>query len=480
MSASPPTAPATGVLWFDLTTSYNWHRPPAGIIRVEQECCRHLLVTQADRIRLCVFDRDANAYFEITQAQAWAILNRVWPSTATRPAGADTVAATAAPGRAKRLDTHLKNLARRLLAMTPDRYRQSLKHRLVTLRRVMAFAYHEFRAMPQSTPAPGAAPATGNNGMPGPRVSFQAQDTYLTMGLDWDHGKLSYLYPAKRKAGFRVCCVGYDIIPILFPHFYGEGADQFFARYFADLAWLTDHICCISQRTRDDLTAFYARIGSPAPAMSVVRLGDTLPEIAGQEISDEVRELVGTRFVLTVSTIEIRKNHDTLYKAWLNMVEEAGDDIPTLVCVGMPGWRVTDLLFSLQHDPRIRGRVRILNRVSDAELALLYQHCQFTVYPSLYEGWGLPVAESLARGKFCITSNAGSLPEVGGDLVEYLHPWDITGWSARILAYSRDPALLAQREADIRARYTITSWSSTADAIVRAALSPVRSEAIHD
>lgn len=469
----------TGTLWFDLTSSYHWHRPPAGIIRVEQECCRHLLSTQAERIRLCVFDRSAKAYFELTQDQAWALLNRVWPSAAAKPAAP---AAGTGTSRAQRLDARLKGVARRLLNAVPIRYRQPLKHRLLALRRVMVFAYHEFRARPESAVALAHESHTRTQGLPGPAAHFGAHDTYLTMGLDWDHGKLGYLYQLKRAAGFRVCCVGYDIIPILFPHFYGEGADHAFARYCADLAWLADHICCISQCTRKDLTALYQRIGAPLPAMSVVRLGDTLPEIAGQEVSDEVQALLGTRFVLTVSTIEIRKNHDTLYKAWLDMIAQQGEDedIPTLVCVGMPGWRVEDLIFSLSHDPRIRDHVRILNRVSDAELALLYQHTLFTVYPSLYEGWGLPVAESLARGKFCITSNAGSLPEVGGDLVEYLHPWDITGWSARIRAYSRDTALLAQREADIRARYALTSWGSTADAIVRAALLPPRSDTLND
>jgi glycosyltransferase involved in cell wall biosynthesis len=70
------------------------------------------------------------------------------------------------------------------------------------------------------------------------------------------------------------------------------------------------------------------------------------------------------------------------------------------------------------------GDYRVLERVSDAQLALLYSACYFTVFPSRAEGYGLPVAESLGAGKLCVASNATSIPEVAGDLADYFDPWE--------------------------------------------------------
>ena len=145
--------------------------------------------------------------------------------------------------------------------------------------------------------------------------------------------------------------------------------------------------------------------------------------------------------------IERRKNHDILYRAWLRLIE-AGCTIPNLVFVGMRGWGVDDLLSDLARDRRIRGRIHVLQTVSDTELAMLYDRCLYTVYPSLYEGWGLPVVESFAFGKFCLCSNAGSLPEAGGDLAEYLDPWDLNAWVERIQIFRRSPGGDREKEPD--------------------------------
>ena len=75
---------------------------------------------------------------------------------------------------------------------------------------------------------------------------------------------------------------------------------------------------------------------------------------------------------------------------------------------------------------------RALGHANDAELRALYENCEFFVYPSLYEGWGLPVAEALAFGKFVLASDRGSIPEVGGDLVEYIDPWNASAWAEAI------------------------------------------------
>jgi glycosyltransferase involved in cell wall biosynthesis len=107
-----------------------------------------------------------------------------------------------------------------------------------------------------------------------------------------------------------------------------------------------------------------------------------------------------------------------------------------------------------------------LNQVNDAELDLLYRHALFTVFPSLYEGWGLPVSESLAYGKFCIASNTSSLPEVGGDLVEYLDSWDLPAWVERLAYYFDNPKELKKREKKIASDYIPITWADTARVLI--------------
>jgi len=137
----------------------------------------------------------------------------------------------------------------------------------------------------------------------------------------------------------------------------------------------------------------------------------------------------------------------------------------------MLGWGVDDFLSDLRLDRSVDGLILILNHVNDSELSYLYRHALFTVYPSLYEGWGLPVGESLAHGKFCIASSTSSLPEVGGDFVEYLDPWDLPLWVERLAYYFDNLEAVRDREARIRSHYRSPTWTETTRALVNHALS---------
>lgn len=334
----------------------------------------------------------------------------------------------------------------------------------------MAYGYHEWVAARASVAAPeqlgsGNSPAAAPSSPPDPSGIFSAGDCYLTMGLDWDHDKMGVLYREKRKKGLKVFNFAYDVIPVKFPHFYQSGKFDLFSVYFVNMAWTTDHVFCISACTAHDLQSFFEDVGAPNPPKTVVRLGDALHEAQEQRPSEQIAKLLEVPYLLFVSTIEIRKNHETLYKAYVRLVEE-GFEAPKLVLVGMPGWRVDDFMYSLRNDPRIKERIVILDRVSDADLSHLYRNCMFTLYPSLYEGWGLPVAESLAYGKFCLASNVASIPEIAGDIIDYADPWDVPQWAEKIRLYCSDPQALCEREAAIASRFRTTSWEATADEMI--------------
>lgn len=312
----------------------------------------------------------------------------------------------------------------------------------------------QFRRVPQ-TGAPGAA-------------SPRPGDVLLDVGLDWVRwGADSTRHYARLRStnGLRIVTVCYDLIPILYPQYTVPEAPQRFAEYLEALTRGSDAVLCISQRTRRDYLTYCRHRGLPAPTTTTFTLGDEVPDAAG-EVSARIREIASSDYLLFVSSFERRKNHEVLYRAY-HLLASAGHraKLPRLVFVGMPGWGVRELANDIARDPRVRGLILHLDRTTDAELNLLYRNALFCVYPSLYEGWGLPVAEALAMGKLVVCSNRGSLPEVGGDLVPYLDPWNAQAWADTMLSLVTDRERLRGMEARIQADHRPRTWSQTAAAV---------------
>jgi glycosyltransferase involved in cell wall biosynthesis len=172
-------------------------------------------------------------------------------------------------------------------------------------------------------------------------------------------------------------------------------------------------------------------------------------------------------YVLFVSTIEIRKNHRLLVRIWRRLLERHGADaVPSLIFAGQIGWLVDDQLAELEASDYLGGRVVLMPGLSDAELRQAYRLSLFTVFPSLCEGWGLPVAESLMHGKFCVASNRTSIPEVGGDLVDYFDPANEDDVLAKIERLLLDLGYLKAREARLQAEYRPRTWADCVHALV--------------
>jgi glycosyltransferase involved in cell wall biosynthesis len=298
-------------------------------------------------------------------------------------------------------------------------------------------------------------------------AQFRPGDRWISLGLDWDTLADLDIYQFKQDNGLHVTRICYDIIPALLPHLSVHTREAFGA-YLVDLAWSADRVLCISEQTQRDFRAFLEELGAPVPPTRVFRLGSEVRDLA---ITDRPHEsILGTQhaderpFVLYVSTIERRKNHEILYRAWTRL-RARGVTPHRLVFVGMEGWGVADMLNDIRQDPRVQNDIVILNHVGDEALARLYRQAAFTVYPSLYEGWGLPVVESLAWGKFCLCSSAASIPEAGGDWCEYLDPWDLPAWVERLGWYMAHPEAVAARNARIENEFKPPSWRTACAAI---------------
>lgn len=304
----------------------------------------------------------------------------------------------------------------------------------------------------------------------GEPVQLTEDDVYITAGLDWEYKDFRKIYRKKKRDGFRIVGFCYDLIPVKFPQWCVEDVASFFSNYFVELSWCADHILCISECSRNDYLEFAASAGCPTVETSVVRLGSNLKSCGVEtKIRPEISSVARSRYLLFVSTIERRKNHEVLYRAFTRLVDAGLTDLPKLVFVGMRGWGVSELFADISLDPRTKGLIEVKDRVSDEELELLYRNALFTLFPSLYEGWGLPVAESLAYGKYCLASRQGSIPEIAGDLLEYLDPWNVQSWADRIGQLITNSALLAEKEARIRSNFRADTWDSCVGQVFGAA-----------
>jgi glycosyltransferase involved in cell wall biosynthesis len=229
---------------------------------------------------------------------------------------------------------------------------------------------------------------------------------------------------------------------------------------------LADLVLAISEQTRRDLLALAGRAGLPAPPVAVVRLGD---ELAGPAVRPAgLPEWVGCGFVLSVGTLEARKNHELLYQLWRRLAARHGPALPPLVWAGRPGWLTADLLQRVRRDPLTRERVLLLPGVTDPHLRWLYGGCRFTLYPSHYEGWGLPVAEALAQGKWCVCSDASSLPEIAPGLVGLHDPLDLDGCRRLAERALFEDGFLEQQERRLRRLFRPTPWAACADQLLHA------------
>ncbi|HEV3145972.1 MAG TPA: glycosyltransferase family 1 protein [Gemmataceae bacterium] len=171
------------------------------------------------------------------------------------------------------------------------------------------------------------------------------------------------------------------------------------------------------------------------------------------------------RYLFTVSTIEPRKNHRALFRAYAQYRQRAGKDCLPLVVAGAPGW-LHDEILAEPARLGIAEAVRFVGRVEGLEY--LYNGATAFVYPSLFEGFGLPPLEAMACGTPVVASNATSLPEVVQDAGLMFDPLDDCALSEHIIRITSDPVLredLAARGLEVARQF---SWRRTAELYVAA------------
>jgi glycosyltransferase involved in cell wall biosynthesis len=240
----------------------------------------------------------------------------------------------------------------------------------------------------------------------------------------------------------------HDVIPLRFPQF-GVDADGRAARLHAMIARRADHIITTSERSREDLVAM---LGVPESRISVVYQHSVPPAMLRQEDAERlVSDIYGAEpgeYAFFCGAMEPKKNLSRLIEAFT--LANTGHQ---LLLAGPQGWLNDDTrdLIARLRTTTVPGTgkplVQHLGYLPRRHVTALIQCCSFFAFPSVYEGFGLPVLEAMQVGVPVLTSTGGSLPEVAGDAAVLVDPLDIAGMVREI----RDLALDWGRRAELAA-----------------------------
>lgn len=289
-----------------------------------------------------------------------------------------------------------------------------------------------------------------------PTHPFSSSDLILVLGGNWSFATyMSSLEKVKKNVlNLRSVHVLYDFIPVIQPGFFPEAMEESYDNYINKVLRISDLSLSISENTKKDALEYADEKNIEVNTIEAFRLGEDFVKIKSQKpskINVQTKE-----YIFCVGTFEVRKNHQLLYYT-MKLAQSKGIKLPKIVIVGKKGWLSDSTLHLFRNDPSIKDNVDILHKCNDKEMAWLYENCLFTVYPSYYEGWGLPIAESLRYGKICLSSNTSSMPEVAGGLIDYFSPFDSGEFLNKISLYL-DPKKLDTTEQAIKENYNSTSW----------------------
>jgi glycosyltransferase involved in cell wall biosynthesis len=303
-------------------------------------------------------------------------------------------------------------------------------------------------------------------------------DALINLGSSW--WIPDYLHKVQQlrvQGGIRYIPFVHDTIPLTVPEYCSPGLVDEFRMWFRGAAAFADHIIVNSRSSAGDVATWARELTGDCCAISVAPLNAafTRPAVTSRTDILARHNLDIDRYVLCVGTLEGRKNHALLFQVWSELLRQLPEGrLPKLVLVGKRGWMFETASAVLERNLALGEQVVMLSGISDQELSEIYEHCLFTVYPSFYEGWGLPITEAVSYGKLTVASNTSSIPEAasGGDIL--LDPKDAQAWSKTLAALMRDDDLLERATAASAERAELRTWADVANDILVSAVGCTR------
>ncbi len=243
--------------------------------------------------------------------------------------------------------------------------------------------------------------------------------TYLESydnSFDIVHGTNYNIYPYKKPV--KVMTI-YDLTCIKYPQYINSVVKTYFKRVQRCLQW-TDLVITISESSKRDIVEY---LNFDADRVWVTPLASRYAGEDGEWSNLEQPQVdydFSRPYLLFVSTLEPRKNIVAIVEAF-NYLKEKYRIEQQLVLIGQKGWKYKPIFDAIASSP-YNNEIHHLNYLGDRDVAWFYQHADVFVYPSHYEGFGLPVLEAMTWGAPVVTSNTSSLPEVAGDAALQIDP----------------------------------------------------------
>jgi glycosyltransferase involved in cell wall biosynthesis len=246
----------------------------------------------------------------------------------------------------------------------------------------------------------------------------------------------------------------HDLSACLFPDQRGKSLSRFLCQRAKLACEKAQKIIAISKSTKNDLVRLYK---IPSGKITVTYLaGKSFKKVANQ-LPDGLKK---DSYILATGTIEPRKNLSRLFQAYAKLDEKTTAQYP-LVIAGAKGWN-TGLIYQTIKRLNLKDKVIFLGYISDESLARVYQDCLFFVYPSLYEGFGIPLLEAFSFGKTVLTSDVSSMPEVSGDAALLVDPNNVDDIARGLEKLISDDTLRLKLQALSQKRAKDFSWVKTA------------------
>ena len=272
--------------------------------------------------------------------------------------------------------------------------------------------------------------------------------------MEWTTGPIDLVhatgiaYPATRAP---VVTTLHDVAFLRMPEMYTARGNSFFRRALELTRRHADIVCCSSLQTLEDC----ADAGIDPERLRHVPLGATVPTVTeAQRAAVRVAHQLDRPFVLWTGTREPRKNLARLIEAYRLATADG------LELVGPSGWHTEQTGL----DGELPAGVRTLGFVSAQDLVALYATCEIFCFPSLYEGFGLPVVEAMGQGSAVITSRGTATEEVAGDAAVLVDPMDVEALAAALAALGADESERSRLGELGRARAASYTWDATAAA----------------
>lgn len=233
----------------------------------------------------------------------------------------------------------------------------------------------------------------------------------------------AFAMPLLKKVAKRMVVTVHDLIGVIFPQHLSLASRFYWSRWLPFVNRNADRMIVDSESTKGDVIRCMKF--DPGKIRVVPLAVDE--NFASPKEKREILEVcakysIRRPFVFFLGNVEPRKNLPRLIRAFRRLRGERKIE-HRLVIAGSRSWRYPELAESFR-DSAVKESVQLIDYVHQSDLAALYQASELFIFPSLYEGFGLPILEAMACGVPVITSNVSSIPEVGGDAVCYINPYD--------------------------------------------------------